>query len=469
MKTTKQIILSLISFIILITLSSSAAFAHPGRLDSNGGHYNRKTGEYHYHDRLHTESDNSSSTESDNNYSPNIKLSVNQKKLLLNTGAVAVAIIDSALLYFLIRQYCRIKKYSNSTGISINYFHSIQWTFLISIPIIYIIIHYSLSLENLSVEFARFTSLLSVSSVYFTIHLIKVKAQKTKMSNLLKTRFLQIKETQNKLTGEIYNKLKANLNEIKSEELKIKKQKSELERKKYKKLFAEHTLEELCNPPDGIRFFNNKIYDMRSAKKYGRYTAYKAYYGSVIHFESGCCGAYYPVDLLNPQLSFDSGFKAIRPCINCYDKRKADLLKTTPEWYKKYKTYLQIAKVYKLNLNKIYFDLYKYKPYEQLINLPEDISVQNGELTDTLYEEKYGRFTGYKTPAGKVIHLERNCCGADIPVNMTDYIFSSDELKKINFEYKICQKCKNSPKFKYIKRPPDWCLEYLYFKQIKEY
>lgn len=23
--------------------------AHPGRLDSNGGHYNRKTGEYHYH------------------------------------------------------------------------------------------------------------------------------------------------------------------------------------------------------------------------------------------------------------------------------------------------------------------------------------------------------------------------------------------------------------------------------------
>lgn len=28
---------------------STTVFAHPGRTDSNGGHYNRKTGEYHYH------------------------------------------------------------------------------------------------------------------------------------------------------------------------------------------------------------------------------------------------------------------------------------------------------------------------------------------------------------------------------------------------------------------------------------
>ncbi len=34
---------------IAVTLNSSIAFAHSGRTDSNGGHYNRKTGEYHYH------------------------------------------------------------------------------------------------------------------------------------------------------------------------------------------------------------------------------------------------------------------------------------------------------------------------------------------------------------------------------------------------------------------------------------
>ncbi len=28
------------------------AHAHPGGLDANGGHYNRKTGEYHYHNKL---------------------------------------------------------------------------------------------------------------------------------------------------------------------------------------------------------------------------------------------------------------------------------------------------------------------------------------------------------------------------------------------------------------------------------
>lgn len=28
---------------------SSMAFGHSGGLDSNGGHFNRKTGEYHYH------------------------------------------------------------------------------------------------------------------------------------------------------------------------------------------------------------------------------------------------------------------------------------------------------------------------------------------------------------------------------------------------------------------------------------
>jgi len=36
-------------FTASILLSGQLAFAHPGRLDSNGGHRNRATGEYHYH------------------------------------------------------------------------------------------------------------------------------------------------------------------------------------------------------------------------------------------------------------------------------------------------------------------------------------------------------------------------------------------------------------------------------------
>lgn len=43
----KILTIALISVIIFSICFS--AFAHSGRTDSNGGHYNRSTGEYHYH------------------------------------------------------------------------------------------------------------------------------------------------------------------------------------------------------------------------------------------------------------------------------------------------------------------------------------------------------------------------------------------------------------------------------------
>lgn len=42
----KKIILSLLMFLIV---GVSQVAAHGGRLDSDGGHYNRKTGKYHTH------------------------------------------------------------------------------------------------------------------------------------------------------------------------------------------------------------------------------------------------------------------------------------------------------------------------------------------------------------------------------------------------------------------------------------
>lgn len=41
----KKIVLLFVLFISIISIS----FAHSGRTDSSGGHYNRSTGEYHYH------------------------------------------------------------------------------------------------------------------------------------------------------------------------------------------------------------------------------------------------------------------------------------------------------------------------------------------------------------------------------------------------------------------------------------
>lgn len=44
----KRIFVIILSLVTAIGLSV-LCFAHSGRTDSNGGHYNRSTGEYHYH------------------------------------------------------------------------------------------------------------------------------------------------------------------------------------------------------------------------------------------------------------------------------------------------------------------------------------------------------------------------------------------------------------------------------------
>ena len=48
MKRNKSFLLTSL-FLIFLTVFISNVLAHPGRTDANGGHWNRKTGEYHYH------------------------------------------------------------------------------------------------------------------------------------------------------------------------------------------------------------------------------------------------------------------------------------------------------------------------------------------------------------------------------------------------------------------------------------
>lgn len=57
----KKTLLSLITCFLLLSISMTS-FAHPGRTDANGGHYNRKTGEYHYHNGGSSFSGSSSSS-----------------------------------------------------------------------------------------------------------------------------------------------------------------------------------------------------------------------------------------------------------------------------------------------------------------------------------------------------------------------------------------------------------------------
>ncbi len=60
----------LITISIIILLLPFVVMAHPGSLDSNGGHYNRKTGEYHYHSGIHKYGSSSSTTQTYYPYTP---------------------------------------------------------------------------------------------------------------------------------------------------------------------------------------------------------------------------------------------------------------------------------------------------------------------------------------------------------------------------------------------------------------
>ena len=67
----KKRVLFITIFLILLSMSLSS-MAHPGRTDANGGHYNRKTGEYHYHNgggSSSSSSGSSSSSSSSSTYS----------------------------------------------------------------------------------------------------------------------------------------------------------------------------------------------------------------------------------------------------------------------------------------------------------------------------------------------------------------------------------------------------------------
>ena len=41
--------MKVLSLIFVVVSLLAASDAHPGGLDANGGHYNRKTDKYHYH------------------------------------------------------------------------------------------------------------------------------------------------------------------------------------------------------------------------------------------------------------------------------------------------------------------------------------------------------------------------------------------------------------------------------------
>ena len=70
---------------LLFFIFNTFLFSHPGRLDSNGGHWNRKTGTYHYH-RARTVNYSTTSTTSTSKKTK--KISVKKKQVLMKEDEI---------------------------------------------------------------------------------------------------------------------------------------------------------------------------------------------------------------------------------------------------------------------------------------------------------------------------------------------------------------------------------------------
>lgn len=57
----KKVLLTITALLIISVACIFSAFAHSGRTDSNGGHWDRSTGTYHYHSGEHAGKSSSSS------------------------------------------------------------------------------------------------------------------------------------------------------------------------------------------------------------------------------------------------------------------------------------------------------------------------------------------------------------------------------------------------------------------------
>ena len=68
-----QVLIIMMLVPVFIIFASIPVFAHPGKTDANGGHYDHSTEEYHYHHGLHAHQHNADGTcPLDENYEPGV-------------------------------------------------------------------------------------------------------------------------------------------------------------------------------------------------------------------------------------------------------------------------------------------------------------------------------------------------------------------------------------------------------------
>lgn len=292
----KQLMIFSVS-IILLSLLTISAFAHAGRTDEQGGHFDNEAQEYHYHHGYpaHQHEDGECPYNFVDNEDKKETKSANNKTTF-DWDAIKEKnkeIPDNS-----------IKKNSNNKKIHV-----------ISVLII-----------------------IAISLKVFLLIRKKIRRKKTLYYlSILKPQLISIKEDKSYIDKAMYKLLRSNL-------IKVKEEKYNTDKAYYTALFTDEYINNTINFPDGIIYKNETIIDLLSDKEYGRYTAYKTLSGTAIHFKKGCSDSYIPINLLE----LDCYDKKKKPCKKCFSEQKSKLIETQPEWYLEYLKIIDIKNKYNI-------------------------------------------------------------------------------------------------------------------------
>lgn len=301
----------IVSFILLFVLLSSIAYGHPGKTDSNGGHTDSSTGEYHYHhgypahqhtggvcpydydDRTGYNSGSTNGNKKENNGSISSDID-KEPKPSVRSQIILLAIISFGIAQGINKFGLQIIDYLLKTKFSLaNELCPWKSAILIWISVFSALFDVSFR-ENLEPKISWFIIPICIILLYvFTSY----KAEKQK--------------------------------KIECEE----KLKFEEEKQEYVQFFSEHTIEELCDLPDGTEIGTDGLPKEKEKDGWGKYTAYISTYGKSYHSKEGCSNAYRKIHLYYAQMIY-------KPCKRCV-KENIDF-----SWYRKAKKFLDIKNKY---------------------------------------------------------------------------------------------------------------------------
>lgn len=285
----KQKLRKVLTFTISLVLCLSIcglAFAHSGRLDENGGHWDRSTGTYHYHTGENAGKSQSSSDSYDYYYDEDDEKDSNYNN-----------IIDD-LLNQLDEKDNEINKLNNELSDSEDKLEEEQEKSKKKYLAVIVV------LTALTVTFLYFFILKSSNAKDY-------KKQKEEIEERFKKECDETKRLENEISI-----LENEINEQKIIDSNL--ETATLNSQAFiKSIYEANTVNKIANVPEDIHLYfeNDKLQIddvLYPDYEYGRYTGYISETGKCFHMKKGCTGAIKPICILDKKAIKDK-----KPCLKC--------------------------------------------------------------------------------------------------------------------------------------------------------